>query len=562
MWRDRNTSEPAGADGNAGDGGDGNGGNGNGNAPVRLKAAFLLPLGIAVAVLIGLFTYQTNHHVQAHIEEEARDTLSLVAGLYDTGIEQAVDKLGTAIQAIGRDEALRRGLAAGDREALLARAAPLFHELRNRHRITHFYFLRPDRECLLRVHQPDRFGDVIDRFTALEAERTGGIAHGLELGPLGTFTLRLVIPWYDPADQDRRIGYVEVGMEIENLLDDIRALTGAELLIAIDKALLSRADWETGMKMLGRRGDWTAFESAILALDTSQGLAPVIRQRLRARGGDLLAPDPDSLAGGLGIEHQGRHLRALFLPLLDAPGRTVGQMIPVLDVTEDRFVADRLVLGSGGGALLIGLGLLGFFHRRVGRIETTLEDNRRELAHLASRDALTGLLNRRAFLPLVEQEVARCRRYGRGFVLLMADLDHFKAINDRHGHPTGDQVLARAAERLLGEARGTDHVARYGGEEFILLLVESDGLEGLEIAERIRAAISRRPFVVDAETRLEVTISLGLAIFPDDAASVDEVIAAADQALYQAKAAGRDRVVVFRAPGDAPDPLRLDPRLG
>ncbi|SDH10559.1 sensor domain-containing diguanylate cyclase [Roseospirillum parvum] len=514
--------------------------------PVRLKVAFLVPLGLAVVVLIGLFTHQTNSHVTAHIEDEARTTLRLTAGLYATGIDQAVDKLGTAIQAISRDEVLRDGLEAGDRAALLARAAPLFHELRSRHQITHFYFLLPDRECLLRVHQPDRFGDRIDRFTALEAERTGGIAHGLELGPLGTFTLRLVMPWYDPAEQNRRLGYVEVGMEIESLLDEIRQLTGAQLLVAIDKALLNRTDWETGMRMLGRTPEWTAFPDAILSLDTTAGLAPTIAEALAARGQGLLSPDDVTLGDGLVLDHGGRHLRALFLPLLDAPGRTVGEMIPVLDVTEDKNLADRLVYGSGGGALLIGLGLMAFFHRRVGRIETELEDNRRSLAHLAARDALTGLLNRRAFMPLLDQEIARCRRYGRSFVLLMIDLDHFKQVNDRHGHPAGDHVLARAADRLAREARGTDRLARYGGEEFILLLVETEGPEGLDIAERVRAAINERPFVLDQAVQLDLTASIGLAHFPGDATTADEVIAAADQALYQAKTGGRDRVVAFR----------------
>ena len=112
---------------------------------------------------------------------------------------------------------LSLALAQRDRDMLLKHATPLFKDIRRDYKITHFYFTGIDRVNLLRVHAPLRYGDTIDRITTLQAEHSGTVAYGVELGPLGTFTLRLVSPWYDPKT-NKLIGYVELGMEIDQII--------------------------------------------------------------------------------------------------------------------------------------------------------------------------------------------------------------------------------------------------------------------------------------------------------------------------------------------------------
>jgi diguanylate cyclase (GGDEF)-like protein len=156
----------------------------------------------------------------------------------------------------------------------------------------------------------------------------------------------------------------------------------------------------------------------------------------------------------------------------------------------------------------------------------------------AFTDHLTGLANRRRFERQLEREVGRTLRYNRHFCLLLLDIDHFKNVNDSHGHDAGDEALRLLAKTLQAETRGIDLAARIGGEEFAVILPETDLEGGADVAERLREAITR------AEIPLvgNITASFGVAEFPLCAATGRELIALADAALYEAKRKGRDRI--------------------
>lgn len=173
--------------------------------------------------------------------------------------------------------------------------------------------------------------------------------------------------------------------------------------------------------------------------------------------------------------------------------------------------------------------------------QTRLNEANRRLEALSQVDGLTGLYNRRHWQQCLDGEFARAQRYGAGFCLLMFDLDHFKQINDRYGHPGGDAVLKAVAQRLGAALRGPDIPGRVGGEEFAVLL-PSTGLAGaLVVAERIRETMKCAP-VVFGDQHISFTTSLGLAQFHTDDKSASELVARADEALYRAKRDGRDRV--------------------
>lgn len=217
-------------------------------------------------------------------------------------------------------------------------------------------------------------------------------------------------------------------------------------------------------------------------------------------------------------------------------------------------VADVAALREGAGRLARGE----LSHRiaalrtdELGRLATAfnamaerVEHHQDALSELATRDGLTGLLNRREFLRLLRDELERCRRYRHACALLMLDADRFKAVNDTWGHPAGDAVLRTIAERVLNQVRPTDRVARYGGEEFAVLLPETGADGAMSVAERIRAAIANVPMAIAAEHAITVTASIGIAAFPAMASDEQSLFAAADAALYEAKKAGRDRVTL------------------
>jgi len=167
----------------------------------------------------------------------------------------------------------------------------------------------------------------------------------------------------------------------------------------------------------------------------------------------------------------------------------------------------------------------------------TLRRKNEELERLSVTDGLTGLYNRRRLMEAVNDEARRSQRLKHTFAVLMVDVDHFKKYNDSFGHLAGDGVLARVAAILREATREVDHVARYGGEEFLVMLPETGMPEALEIAERIRARIAEEVF-----PGRRMTVSIGVAEFPLHGDSPEQVIAAADEALYEAKREGRDKV--------------------
>jgi len=173
------------------------------------------------------------------------------------------------------------------------------------------------------------------------------------------------------------------------------------------------------------------------------------------------------------------------------------------------------------------------------KLGETLEALRR----IATRDELTGLLNRREYDRILAEEEERARRFGHPLGLVIIDIDHFKAINDTHGHPAGDEVLKELALRLAGAIRTVDRVARIGGEEFALVLVQTDGPAALEVARRAISAVAENPVPAGNGLVLEVTASAGVASLPSDAATAAELFAAADKALYAAKERGRRAAV-------------------
>ncbi len=191
---------------------------------------------------------------------------------------------------------------------------------------------------------------------------------------------------------------------------------------------------------------------------------------------------------------------------------------------------------SGGGEVAQ---LAGVFNDMVRR----LREGRAELERLSVTDELTGLANRRRLTTELEREVQRSDRHKRTFAVLMLDVDRFKQFNDTHGHPAGDAVL-KALAQILGECvREVDTVARYGGEEFLVILPETKAAGASQMAERIRLTAEQHRFAVGTDgAGVSVTVSIGYSVFPEHAKTSEELVKAADDALYRSKAAGRNRV--------------------
>jgi len=304
---------------------------------------------LLLTLVTGFFQwYQYQQHHAATIEGH----LSEISADLNSALESSAAGFATALQPIIADKGMRSALLAGDTDRLLADWQPVFDAMHKDNHITHFYFFNPTRTCLLRVHKPEKHGDLINRFTALEAERTGQAASGIELGPLGTFTLRVVQPVFQDG---RLLGYVELGKEIEDILQDLHKRSGSHLALAIRKEYLDRKTWEEGMKFLEREAIWDRLHSSVI-IYSSQIRLPEVFASMADHN-----PDGDHVHHDVThINLDGRDWSFSAIPMRDVSGKEVGDLLIMLDITADKTAFTRLlILGGTVYATLLAL-LLAF----------------------------------------------------------------------------------------------------------------------------------------------------------------------------------------------------------
>jgi diguanylate cyclase (GGDEF)-like protein len=499
------------------------------------RAVLLIPFCVALLMMAAIFFGSNYLHDQSDKNTFLKKIPVSVEGAMRLNVENNTDKLAGLLKVLEGNVIFQDAFVRLDRAALLAASQDLFQRLKVDHDVTHWYFMTPERQIFLRVHQPDRFGDIAERKTAIDAQRLNQVASGVELGVRGTFTLRVVLPWRD--QQHRLLGYLELGMEVGKSLSNLQDLAGLRLFMLIEKKHLNRVQWEEGMRGLGQMPSWEQFPDVVLAAST-QHIDPRLLHYTRFAGGGQTQPSFE-----VGIDNEWLSFSEVVLH--DAAGQAVGQWVVVNNFTE-KYREQRQFAQQVLAALLVfgGASLL-FAKHVVDRVYTLLthtESERDQFKIKSQLDGLTGLANQVAFYRMLEQNMGHCRVDGGVLAVLMIDIDYFKKVNDNYGHQAGDEVLRRVASLLQECIRPIDCAARYGGEEFAVCLHKMP-LEGaLLVAERIRACVEGYLFVAKGK-ELRVTVSIGMASFPLNGDTPESVVAEADQVLYAAKRAGRNCVL-------------------
>lgn len=294
------------------------------------------------------------------------------------------------------------------------------------------------------------------------------------------------------------------------------------------------------------------------------------------RGEQLAAPIPlerDEVILGRALEADVRvndarasRLHARIRTEQDAETNTPRYRLTDLGSTNGTLLNGQPVTDAflqNGDKLIIGEHLI-----RFDLLDDLDREFQRQLYRLIAHDELTGLLTSKSFFSELRREAARAESEGRPFCVLMMDLDHFKRVNDTCGHLVGSQTLEEIGGLITRALRAGDVAARFGGEEFAAFLLDADCAQALVAAERVRTAIEEHAFSStrhaassEADRTLRITISIGVAAYPDDARDPIELIELADTALYHAKQSGRNRVSAFcAAPPDEGTPRELRPR--
>lgn len=336
--------------------------------PRRVKASFIGPFAIVLTFILGAFVAMA-YYLEVRVRDRAlAERVTAVAKLVDQKLSKDTNLMQAVLRTLMGNQAIEAAFASLDRDALLREAGPLFETLRADHRITHLYFNGPDLVNLLRLHSPGEFGDLINRDTMTKARDQGGAVHGLELGPLGTLTLRLVVPW---RGANGILGYLEIGEEIGYLVDEIRDSLSVHLFVLVDKGFMLPQQWQHGMALFKRQGSWDRFGSRVVVAQTASQLPAALNDRVLASLG----------AGGTEVfRDASRTLHLAMLPLKDASGRRIGDFVVMRDITALQQTFLNSVLAVTLLSLLAGAGVLGLFYFALERVERDYQ-RQHELEH-------------------------------------------------------------------------------------------------------------------------------------------------------------------------------------
>ena len=333
-----------------------------------IRRSILIPLGITfilvfIALLFGSFRFQQSS-MKNEVEAQTIRVQELFQGLLDR--ETALLEGQLDLLLINRE--LQAAFLQRDQVSLDRVSAPLYRNMNSKYRITHFYFHDLEHVVFFRAHDPERNGDTINRLTLLGAEASGQATAGIELGKLGQFTLRVVVPWVVDGNL---IGYMELGMEINHLTTLLHDILDPDLILTIDKNLLEEASWQQGLESLGRIGNWDLFEDFVIIDQTDSQLSEAAYTAI----GNLAVGGGSSAA----ISANQRNLQITRLPLLDAGEQQVGFMYVLHDVTEHIASSRSTTVMVGLVVLLACSGLFAFFYQYVGRIESQQKTMTEEL---------------------------------------------------------------------------------------------------------------------------------------------------------------------------------------
>lgn len=326
--------------------------------PRRVKARFIAPLALVLIFIMGVFAVAILL-IETHIrDQDIAERTAAVEKLFVQKLNKDTNLMTATMRAMMTNQAIERAFQRRDRPALSRQVDSLFADLRDNHRITHLYFTGPDLVNLYRVHSPNEFGDEINRVTAIKSKERIDTAHGLELGTLGTLTLRLVMPW---RRDGRVLGYLEIGEEIEHLISEIHESLSVDMLVLVDKRMVSLQQWQRGQRLMKREGNWDRFA-------THAALAQTI-DRLPAELDD--ATLQKLFAGRTAtIGDRGRSLHLAMVPLTDVGQRHIGDLVVIRDITGLVTTFRWSIFAVTAISLLAAIGVLAVFYLALDRVES------------------------------------------------------------------------------------------------------------------------------------------------------------------------------------------------
>jgi signal transduction histidine kinase len=381
----------------------------------NIRSRILIPLSLTFLVLLCGFLYTAfairGTGITHELEREHGETISIFKEM----LASRTRLMTAAAEVILNDPATQRAMHDRNRSALYAAALPYLRKL-SANDISHFYFHTPDSKNFLRVHQPDHHGDLITRDSMQRAVKTGAAADALELGPFGTLTLRLVIPWHN---QNGLIGFLELGTEVNEILDDLSIINNIDYYVLLNKSLLDKKNSTRGYSWVGRTVDWDKYPEKIIIAQSLAGIPPALDH--------LLLHKTQKLFRGKDWNNavlDNKHYAFRTFPFHESSGREIGNFILLYDITNQTRSFHQFIVYSLCFSCGVSLFLFMFAWQILGRVEHTIEETRQKLSQEVDK---TSEANN-----LLESEVAERQKAEEALVHLNSHLEERIAERTRH----------------------------------------------------------------------------------------------------------------------------------
>jgi len=332
----------------------------------KIKLPILTPLLTSILILLSIFTFAIYKLERKNITDDLYKRLDNAQQFFSSEPNEEGRLFGAMIHLLKNDRKLQHLWLARDRKKLVTYITPVFEKLRDDFSITHLNFIDVNRACFLRAHKPASFGDFIERTTLKNACRTQKPSSGIELNSYGTFTYRLIQPWYI---NNTLIGYIELGEEIEDIAFRMKQALDADLVFLLDKKLLTCENWLQGRKMKGRSSDWDILPNSVITDSTLKVIpAEFLKLAATSPAERTNLPEPvtvDDLTYLSG-----------FVGLYDIAGRRVGDILVIRDVSQSEAALRELLLVVASISFIIAMLLVSFFYVHITGIEKRMVEAR------------------------------------------------------------------------------------------------------------------------------------------------------------------------------------------
>lgn len=465
-------------------------------------------------------TQEINHNIKNIYKNKINDNNKLYKEL---------------ILNIQKDTNISNAFLQQDRKKLFLLTKDLYKRLNKKFGITHFYFHGLDEKIFLRVHNPKKHSDTINRFTLNNSTLTNKDSYGIEFGISHNLTNRFVSPYYINS---KIVGYLELGEEIDYLTPYLSNVLNAEILIAIEKNLINleklklKSNSNIKIKEYRETNDYYIINSTIKYMNK-----------------DLV----NLIDGYLNLQTTQEKSKSEYqigvMKLYDIQKNEVGKIIALTNLEKDQMSLAKYQFLLSVFLFMIAFVIISIYYFFLEDVTTKLNESTKELIELSKIDQLTKLYNRRHFNEQLPIELKKSIRNENYVSFLMIDIDSFKLYNDNYGHLKGDIVLEKISKVLLDSLKRSSDIAfRMGGEEFSIFISEEKGKTSAPIiAQKLIDRINKLNIEHKYTKNKKVSVSIGISTKKaSQGLDIDTLYKEADIALYEAKNSGKNRLVIYK----------------